>query len=285
VPTCTTIRFDAATLSQYVSLFSACFPKSANFNVAYLDWLYNKNPDGPAVGYDAWDGDRLVAHYACVPVKVAVAGQEVWALLSLNTATHPAYKGQGLHPKLATLTYEAGAAAGFHCVFGVANANSTSGFVRKLGFQFVQQLEARIGFGGLGIDWNSVGRNTQFERIWSAKSLAWRCANPKNPVASHTTGGLTQFFARAEGVFLSAYCELPTEGENNVSISGQKPLSPARLFIGLVPAPANRFYRYISIPQRLRPSPLNFLYLPLTQKQMPIEPDSIKLSFLDLDAY
>ena len=285
MPTCTTIRFDAATLSQYVSLFSACFPKSANFNVAYLDWLYNKNPDGPAVGYDAWDGDRLAAHYACVPVKVSVVGTEVMALLSLNTATHPQYHRHGLFPKLAGLTYEAAATAGFHCVFGVSNANSTSGAVRKIGFKFVQQLEARIGFGCLGVDWDSVGKNTQFERIWTPKSLAWRCANPKSPVVSNTTDRLTQFFAKAKGNFLSAYCELPIKNENKVNTSNQKPWSPARLFIGLVPAPANRFCRYISIPQRLRPSPLNFLYLPLTQTQVPIGPGGIKFSFLDFDAY
>src|SRR5690349_12069268 len=129
------IRTDAAALAQYGALFQACFPMTDKFTPRYLQWLYVDNPDGKAVGYDAWDGERLAAHYVCIPARAWVEGAQVPVLLSLNTATHPDYQGKGLFTKLASMTFEAGAAQGFDGVYGVANANSTPGFVRKLGFQ------------------------------------------------------------------------------------------------------------------------------------------------------
>jgi GNAT superfamily N-acetyltransferase len=172
------VQYDTSTLSRYAELFSKCFPASAGFTLDYLDWLYRLNPDGLAIGFDAWDGNKLVAHYVCVPVKALVSGRTVHALLSLNTATHPDYQGRGLFTKLAQFTFAAGAGAGLDCVFGVANANSTGGFVRKLGFRLVEPLEAKIGYGGLEIDWDIVDQTALFARQWSPDSLKWRCANP-----------------------------------------------------------------------------------------------------------
>jgi GNAT superfamily N-acetyltransferase len=129
------------------------------------------NPDGRAVGFDAWDGERLAAHYVCVPARARVDGRLVPVLLSLNTATHPRLPGQGLFTKLAAMTFEAAGEAGFDGVYGVANANSTPGFIRKLGFQLVRPLDARSGWADL-----RHGRPgpaaLSFERSWSPR----RCA-------------------------------------------------------------------------------------------------------------
>ena len=251
----------------------------------YLDWLYCKNPDGPAIGFDAWDGNQLAAHYVCVPATASVAGKEIRAMLSLNTATHPEYLGKGLFTTLARLTYDTGADAGMDCVFGVANANSTSGFVRKLGFQLVQPLEARIGIGSLGIDWAVVTRNVKFQRKWTSESLAWRCANPRNPVFSRRSGALIQLYARAKGFLLPAYAELHSQDAPDVASGANHFLSPLRLFVGLIPTGTCSFRNYASIPQRLRPSPLNFIYRSLTNRVANLERGSVSFSFLDFDAY
>lgn len=279
------VQCDATALARYAALFSACFPKSASFTVENLDWLYRKNPDGAVIGFDAWHEDRLAAHYVCVPALVSVGGKEVKAMLSLNTATHPEFQGKGLFTKLAQLTYGAASAAGIDCVFGVANANSTGGFVRKLGFQLVQPLEARIGCGSLGIDWDIAARNMQFTRQWTPENLAWRCANPKNPVSSRQAGNLLQFHAVAKGIFLPAYAELAPQYASAMNGGRATFLSPARLFLGLAPSGACRFPTYASIPQRLRPSPLNFIYRSLSGRLAALEQDHVNFSFLDFDAY
>ena len=278
------VRLDAATLARYGELFTACFPATGKFTPAYLEWLYVANPDGPAVGFDAWDGERLAAHYVCVPARAWVEGQEVPVLLSLNTATHPDYQGQGLFTKLAAMTYEAGAAQGFDGVYGVANANSTPGFVRKLGFQLVRPLEARIGLGGLHHGPKPAARALSFERSWSDAALRWRCANPHNPVSARAGGGKLRFHAPAEGNKLPAYAELDA-AVPGFAPRAVAPLSPLRLFIGLAPDAASNYWNYASIPMRLRPSPLNLIYRSFVARVDRLDPARIAFSFLDFDAY
>ena len=279
------IQHDSATLAKYGALFAACFPGTGKFTPSYLQWLYVANPDGDAVGYDAWDGERLAAHYVCVPARAWIEGREVLVLLSLNTATHPDYQGKGLFTKLAAMTYEAGAQAGFEGVYGVANANSTPGFVRKLGFQLVRPLEARIGLGRLQHAPKPAAGTLSFERSWSPASLAWRCANPHNRVhaVANGSGKRLQLHAAAMGRHLPAYAEL--DAQAGLAPAGGAAPSPLRLFIGLAPDAGSRYWNYASIPMRLRPSPLNLIWRAFTPRVPLLDASRIEFTFLDFDAY
>ena len=276
------VQYDQEHLARYSALFGACFPGVGKFTPDYLAWLYLANPDGKAVGFDAWDGERLAAHYVCVPARAWVEGREVPVLLSLNTATHPDYQGKGLFTKLAAMSFEAGMAAGYDGVYGVANANSTPGFVRKLGFQLVRPLEARVGLGALRHAPKAPARELSFERSWSEAALEWRCANPHNPVWQRARGGRTQFYAAAFGRHLPAYAELERQAAPQALAPA---LSPLRLFIGLAPDAGSRYGNYLGIPMRLRPSPLNLIYRSFSERVARLDPSRIQFSFLDFDAY
>lgn len=279
------IQSDAASLAHYCALMAACFPGTSKFTPAYMTWLYADNPDGQAVGFDAWEGDRLAAHYVCIPARARVEGREVTVLLSLNTATHPAFQGKGLFTKLAQQTYQAAAEQGFEGIYGVANANSTPGFIRKLGFQLVRPLEARIGVGRLHGD----GANpvpVAFERSWSSASLAWRCANPDNQVRYRQQGNTLQFAANAlAGTLIPAYAQLPSTGLALAPPPAAFGLAPMRLFLGLAPDAVASYWNYVSIPQRLRPSPLNLIYRSFNPAVTLLDPTAIRFGFLDFDAY
>jgi GNAT superfamily N-acetyltransferase len=278
------IEFDQKALTEYSALFAECFPGgSARFTREYLEWLYVANPDGRAVGFDAREGDVLAAHYVCVPARARIDGEIVPVLLSLNTATRPQFQGKGLFTKLAAMTYEAGAAGGYDGVYGVANANSTPGFIRKLGFQLVRPLEAMVGVGGLGTMQHTRDQSLSFERIWQADSLRWRCANPNAPVRCRINGNFAQFYAPALPL-VPAYAELtlvPGAG----SPGAAAPLSPLRLYLGLVPDAQRGLKSYAAIPARLRPSPLNLIYRSFTPRVTQLDPSAVNFTFLDFDAY
>lgn len=279
------ITVDDAALAHYGALFAACFPASDKFSPAYLRWLYADNPDGHALGFDAWDGERLAAHYVCIPARARLEGIDATLLLSLNTATHPDYQGQGLFSRLAAMTYQAAASAGYDGVYGVANANSTPGFVRKLGFQLVRPLEARVGLGRIG--GKATAAVVSFERSWSAASLAWRCANPVQPVRARRDGARWRFDAAALGL-ARAYDELalalpaPTASATPAAPAS---FAPLRLYLGLRPDSEGLPAAYVSIPRRLRPSPLNLIYRSLSGRVAQLDPARIRFSFLDFDAY
>lgn len=271
-------------LQRYEALFNLCFAKSVKFSPSSLWWLYGDNPEGQVVGFDAFAGDELVAHYACIPTSVKVEGRVVRSLLSLNTATHPEYRGKGLFTQLAEKTYQVAGEVGFHSVYGIANANSTPGFVRKLGFNLIQPLDAMIGIGPLHIDLDDVYDDVQFERIWTKETIKWRCRNPANPVNSWMLQGRWGFSANAFGSLISVYSEV-ARGSDFTVTQGSKPRSPFRLYLGLVPQGACKFLTYARIPGRLRPSPLNFIYKPIAEGCTVVEPGHVSFSFLDFDAY
>lgn len=280
------VRYDDAALRAYAALFAACFPGTTKFTPAYLRWLYADNPDGTAQGFDAWDGERLAAHYVCVPGQAQIGGATVPVLLSLNTATHPDYQGRGLFTKLAALTYERGAEQGYDAVYGVANANSTPGFIRKLGFQLVRPLEARLGLGGIGTRPHGQGAAVSFERLRTPAALAWRCANPDNPVRMRRAGALWRFDAAAIGSVARAYGELAlAPGADWRAAPAAGGWAPARLYLGLVPDAERRFTGYPTIPARLRPSPLNLIYRSLSGRVAQLDAAAIRFTFLDFDAY
>jgi GNAT superfamily N-acetyltransferase len=271
--------------NRYTKLFEASFGPLAKFNQDALNWLYFGNPDGDVVGFDAWNGGELVAHYACVPARVELAGASVSVLLSLNTATHPAWQGKGLFTQLAERTYLAGAELGYSAVYGVANANSTPGFVRKLGFQHVRSLDARLGIGPLGVDLDVAWKEAQFRRVWSPEALLWRCSNPVNPVRRSLRGGVFGLQAAAIPGLVKVHAELPNllEGSQQPDATGRWP--GMRLSLGLTPNGGGRSMRWFDIPDRFRPSPLNLIYRPLNASLAMLDPAHIFFTFMDFDAY
>ncbi len=277
------VQCTADAYARYQKLFLRCFPKTEKFQPEYLDWLYRQNPDGAVVGFDAWEGDQLAAHYVCVPARAEVGGREVMVLLSLNTATDPTFQGKGLFTKLADLTYRAGAEQGFDSVYGVANANSTPGFLRKLQFSLVEPLRVRVGIGDLNIDFAKLAGKVQFRRTWSSGTLAWRCNSPVNRVVAHPHASGALFQARAlGGGIVNACAELDQPVPTGVSGTT---LSPLRLTIGLIPVGVASGGIYFDIPTRLRPSPLNLIYRSLSGRVPTIASGSVFFTFLDFDAY
>ncbi|GAB6195006.1 GNAT family N-acetyltransferase [Lysobacter xanthus] len=273
-------------LQHYVALFAACFPTAGKLqDLAYLRWLYVDNPLGHAIGFNAVDGDTLAAHYICTRARIRFDGRDVPALLSLNTATHPDYQGKGLFTRLADQTYEAAAAEGVALVYGVANANSTPGFVRKLGFSLVEPLESRVGLGPLGrFDWAGRVAGARFRQSWTTESLAWRLANPANPVRIESSGGDVVGLSAPTGKpLLRAWAGLP--GPLQVP-QGARHANGAsmRVWLGLMPAGSGRFGLYPQLPARLRPSPLNLIFRPLAGGHR-LECGESAFSFLDFDAF
>lgn len=273
-------------LSAYERLFRRCFPGASRLNVDYLEWLYARNPAGSVIGCDAWEGDLLAAHYVCVPVDAVVSGRPLRVMLSLNTATHPDFQGRGLFTRLANATYEAGAAAGVGAVYGVANANSTPGFIRKLGFTLVKPLDARVGFGRIDqIDASAAREHAEFRRDWSQQALMWRIANPARPYRLVGAGGQT---VGAEAVTgkpgLRAWDELPLPtGMMPVNVT---PTPAIRLHLGLRPRGHDRKgVAWFDIPARFRPSPLNMIFRPLAQGVPVPAAETVLLGQLDFDAF
>ncbi|MFL5295198.1 MAG: GNAT family N-acetyltransferase [Phenylobacterium sp.] len=267
-------------LTAYSGLLNAVF-QTRKFSPEAIAWRYRDNPAGQVVGADAWDGERLAAHYVTCPLEARIDGEVVRGLLSLNTATHPDYQGRGLFTRLAETAYAAGTDAGYRFVIGVANANSTPGFLKKLGFQHVDRLHAGV---LARLPRRFADADVQFQGHWREELLAWRLANPEGRYAVARYKGLIGVWARTQAPFVACAAFLRDEGQELAGARGA-PLA-ASLFIGLEPRIRLGEQMFLPVPERLRPSPLNFIWRPLGAGVPPVlRPEAAALNFLDFDPY
>lgn len=95
-------------------------------------WRLFAGPYGICPSVLAMDGERLAAFYTLMPVRLRLGGETVLAAQSMDTMTHPDYRGRGLFLKLAKACYDLAAAMGVEVVYGFPNENSYPGFIRRL---------------------------------------------------------------------------------------------------------------------------------------------------------
>ncbi len=275
------IQFDINSLQRYSRLLISAFPKTSlnakKFSVESLTWLYTLNPEGHAIGFDAIDEGLLISHYVCIPTVISCRSVHVKALLSLNTATATDYQGQGLFTKLAKLTYGVAKELGFCCVYGVANKNSTPGFINKLDFNFVGQLDVFVGFERI----TDPISNLEFKRIWSADTLSWRCSNPANPIVRLSSKSSNLFFAKTGYPYINVYDE-KNDGSANDEPKYRKNLG-IKLLLGFYPQGVP--FTFVKIPNLLKPAPLNFIFKSLLPTCRVPDKRKIHFTFLDFDAY
>jgi GNAT superfamily N-acetyltransferase len=272
------VATDDASLARYHRLFESTL---GTIPVDYLRWLYARCPHGPAVGFDAFAGGDYAAHYATVPVLGRLDGRETKGLLSLNTATHPNHQGKGLFTRLAEQTYAHAASHGYEFVVGVANANSTPGFIKKLGFQLVSPLDVVVGLGRLEPSRDDA--KLAFTLSWSAEALRWRLARPD-----------ARYFASRTSDSALVYTQAHKLGV--VAVMASTPLEPAsalppprrthavRMWIGLDPN-LRRRGAFAPLPDRLKPSPLNLIFRDLSGSRRQLPRDATRFTLLDFDAY
>ena len=185
-------------LKSVSTLLKSVFPSAKHFSVEYLRWQYRENPDGEAITLNAFQGKELKAHYAVIPISINWSGQKTLGCLSLNTAVAPDAQGKGLFSRLASQCYEIASNKGYKFVIGVANANSTPGFVNNLGFQLVKSLDAFFFFGKAPDLY--ANKSQLLCKDWNEESLMWRLRRPHSKYS--ISGNLKEtFFSRAGPIF------------------------------------------------------------------------------------
>jgi hypothetical protein len=106
-------------------------------------WEFDGEPWRPKDIVLAWNGDVLAAHYGLIRRRFAVSGQLTVGSLSLDTVTHPDYRGQSLFPTLARQIYGDLAQDSVCLTYGFPNKNSIRGFLR-LGWTEVFPIPLRV---------------------------------------------------------------------------------------------------------------------------------------------
>lgn len=271
-------------LAATLGLMALGFPGAQKFSLDFLRWQYYANPLGAPLISNVWAGDELVGHLTGIPISVMLRGEERLVTLIMNIAVHPAQRGRALIKTLTEHVIALSAAAGHAGVIGVANQNSVAAFEHKLGFQNIAALDAWIEWLPHRLDARRALAAAEFAHLWTDETLAWRMGNPSNPLRIVAAGedGLTVEGASGTPL-LNARAVIPRGRVTLVAESHALP-RPA-VVIGLAPHASVRKRGAVSIPRRLRPSPLRLIYFAHEERRRPLQAERIVFSFLDFDAF
>jgi GNAT superfamily N-acetyltransferase len=294
------------------ALLADVFPGARISRGDYLEWLYERSPFGTVIEANLDDELGRAGHYALVPIGLVSDGEAMDGALSLNTAVHERARGGGTFTRLAEAAYVEAGRRGIDAVVGVANANSTYGFVNRLGFELLTPLPATIllpapgphrevrsawadsdpfAQGGPAADLEPLLEVPArgIARVWTPDTLRWRLAAPSARYALHRSGDALAISCRDQrkGVRVAillkvfAAAEVPSATRRAlVRAACRFHRAPMALHVGLNDRVR---FRGVPLPERLREQPLNLIYRSLRGDTA--EPAIVRFEFLDFDAY
>ena len=301
------------TIDATAALLARVFPQAPRVSdSAYLRWLYEESPFGSVIEANLDDALGRAGHYALVPIDLSVDGVPRAGALSLNTAVDERARGGGVFVQLATEAIDAAQRHGVQTVLGVANTNSTPGFLRRLSFELVSPLPATVLLplpgrrhrvrSGWADDGASVHDGTVaglgrlldppargVARTWTPAALRWRLSSPGARYALHRSEHalLVTTAERHKGVTVAVL--LKTFSATRLGVAERRALvraacrlhrAPIALHVGINDTAP---FRGAPLPERLRPSPLNLIVRQLGAQ--PSVSSIARFELLDFDAY
>jgi hypothetical protein len=256
-------RATAAQLPEVAALLSSVFKRKKAW-LEELRWEYLEHPRGPSWWVNVrTDGGALVAHSALLAVSPLDGpdfdGIPVW--FSLNTAVRPDATQPGLMIAGIRTLLQKVEAAGPAVLLGVANANSAAGFTRLLKFASLGPLSLT-----LLPPWQpprvSVPRAVRLE----AQTLKWRAGRPGTDTYCGARGGLVMRRIAHLGLpldgVLTADAPAPVLAEAALASRPRSSWLPAPRLYASFAAPVGGG---LPIPDRLKPSPLHYIFRSLAK--------------------
>ena len=260
-------------LQKVVDLQNIVYKGKHTFRVDGFRRRYLENPLGRVISFNAFYGDELVAHYACIPYAMNIGGRKSVGLFDMATVTHPEHRGKGLFKRLAKITYEYAKEQGFEFVLGVANANSFPGYMKYFPMTFVGPLEVRMGF-GLKI---FPDASKEYSVYYDKAIFEWRlrCGRANYSRVKNAVLGKYNSFVQT---FMGCYGD---DFLSSVDITNKHFGFRPRLYVGLG---ARIECLYLKVPKFIKRSPFNLIFLDLTDGGLPpITKDNLFFQLIDFD--
>ena len=304
-------RLNHIELEKTRQLLKDVFQHSQKFEtINYLNWLYNDSPSGRVIQNDTDQAEHRIAHYALVPQRWINNGKLVNIALSLNTAVSPNHRKFGRFVDLADNTFREARKAGVELILGVANQNSTHGFINRLGFKLLGPLDTRF----LNFISTRTTRSTEklqfseaskflkdingsspskagLSRLWDTEEFKWRTDCPSarynffSVDEALIVSTVTKYFGISISVILKVFKKFGSDQIDLQSIaSGACRLqrTPVAIYSGI-----NSQIRISGsqLPVKFRPSPLNLILKNLNYDDVKTPCNPAEFEFLDFDAY
>jgi len=125
-----------------LNLFERSFQKKLSAEL--WEWSYINNVCGDPVVSLAFDQERLIGHYAVIPLRLKNSHSHFKSCLSMTTMVDLDYRGRGLFVTQAKQVYHKLIDLNYDMVIGFPNSNSAHGFKKHLGWHVNEPSEYMI---------------------------------------------------------------------------------------------------------------------------------------------
>lgn len=292
-------------------LLNEVFKNAPKFeSTDYLKWQYNCNPSGNVIQKNTDISGNRIAHYALVPQRWVNKGNQIGVALSLNTAVSLDHRKSGFFTELASAAFNEARQKGCGLVLGVANQNSTHGFVNRLGFKFLGPLDTRFLTYRSTRSTRSIEQlqlpeakkflseintfpslSNQMTRIWDADEFEWRISCPEanynffSVSEALVISTVTKYYGIPISVILKVFTK---NGADQIDLQtiASSACRLQRTYIAIYSGINNQIRITGSqLPVKLRPSPLNLIIKQLDNNPLNESVNLSQFEFLDFDAY
>ncbi len=162
---------------QIFKLFSDCFKEKLDEKL--WQWAYIDNPNGNPIVSLYFDHDKLVGHYAVIPMSFILNKKSINAVLSMTTMVDASYRRYGVFIEQANEVYEVATELGYKFVCGFPNKKSAPGFKKRLNWVIEEDLYvAKFTYDELQIFKNKDYSNTICFNTNDKKNMEWRLSKP-----------------------------------------------------------------------------------------------------------
>jgi hypothetical protein len=289
-------------------------PAARYVDSAYLRWLYDENPYGPAIQRAVDDDGVRVAHYALIPQRYRGRAGIVPAAFSLHAVVRSGTQRKGYFQKLGAEIYTEAGDTGWQFSTGVCNDKSIGAVVKYMGWKTPGPLPVKVcvpTHTGRGVTSHRVDGAflagarfaevtaglddfpiDQWTNSYTTDYLRWRLACPSTQFAVHSNDELVAITTSDVrfGVRAAVLLKLlrrgdgttPARADAMVGAACRYHRAPYAVYAGFN---ARVRVRGIQPPRRLQPSPLHLILRSLSPA---IDQESLSVDtfeFLDMDAY
>ena len=276
-------------LKKLSMFLSRIFRKSLNYqlkksySVEFLNWLYNENPNGKAIINNVYKDEKIIAHFALVPINVVLDQETFKSALTVFTSVDENHRGIHLF-QLARKSFEHARLSGIRFVIGVANETSTELFVRCLKFKLISPLMVKVGLSNFE-EKNNLPH--KFEILRDKKTLKWRLSNPRFKYQIFKENEKFIIFNNNYKLFkmnMGYVFKKDLNLQDNTLLKNTYNLNPFNMWIGLNNNLKNTKISF-DFPNILKPAPLNLIIKDLNSEETNLKKEDIKFNLIDYEMF
>ena len=262
---------------------SLYFQLKKNYSVEFLSWLYNENPNGKAIINNVYEGEKIIAHFALVPITVQFNNKTYKSALTVFTAIDENHRGL-LFLQLASKSFERAKLEGIRFIMGVANETSSELYAKLFKFKLISPLEVKVGLSKFQ-EKNNLPH--KFEILRDKKTLEWRLSNPRFKYQIYKENEKYIIFNNNYKLFkmnMGYVSNKDLDLQNKILFKDSYNLNPFNMWIGLNNNLKDTKISF-NFPKILKPSSLNLIIKDLESEETNLSKEDIKFNLIDYEMY